>query len=92
MTPNDVDRHSFRDLWVMLEAAREREEAREREAWRRALVVTQAIQNLFAKRQRPLDALYNQVFGRDVETMSIDEYRRRRDAAVKAVEWRQSQN
>lgn len=88
LTPAQVDECSFRDLWVMLDAARRKRESEAREEWMRSLIVTQAIQNLLAKRPKPLDSLYKKAFPPIVPQMTLAEYRQRRDAAVNQREQR----
>lgn len=86
MTPRDVDTHSFRDLWVMLNAARERETNAEKEAWRRSLFLTQAIQNTMSKKPKPLDYLAKKLL--DTPTTNrptLAEYKTMRDQAVAKV-------
>lgn len=62
----------------MLDAAAERNRAREREEWRRSLIVTQAAMNIMAKKPRPLSYLADQMLrdeGNAVLPMPIEEYR-----------------
>jgi len=87
MSPRDVDAHSFRDLWVMIGAARDREEAHQKEEWRRTLILTQSVMNTHAKQARPLDHLAKKILDHEpINRPSLAEYKAIRDRAVKLTE------
>jgi len=70
----------------MLNAARERETNAEKEAWRRSLFVTQAIQNTMSKKPKPLDYLAKKLLDTpQTNRPSLAEYKVLRDTAVAKV-------
>lgn len=90
MTPEQVDELNFRDLWVMLGAAAEREQERRKDEWRRALWMVQAIENTVSKKPRSLDYRYDRMFGREYtgDVPTLEDYRKQRDEALKRVQQR----
>lgn len=73
----------------MLDAAAERNRSREREEWRRSLIVTQAAMNIMAKKPKELTYLADRMLRDDVGSvlpMPIEEYRAMiREAHKKAM-------
>lgn len=71
----------------MLNAARERETNAEKEAWRRSLFITQAIQNTMSKKPKPLDYLSKKLLDQPTTNRpTLAEYKKLRDSAVAKVE------
>lgn len=71
----------------MLNAARERETNAEKEAWRRSLFITQAVQNTMSKKPKPLDYLAKKLLDAPTSNRpSLAEYKQMRDKAVALVE------
>jgi hypothetical protein len=65
LSPSGVDRLSFRDLWIMMAAAKRRDQAK----WAHTLAVCQAILNWGGPRGQshkpsPLGQMYEHAFGR----------------------------
>lgn len=81
MTPAQVDELSFRDLNAMIAGAMNLERDRRRADLERALVIgggfhnPKILQDVHRQLQQPQQAT----------TMSLDEYRRRRDAALEKI-------
>ena len=93
MTPQDVDRCSFRDLNAMITGARQLEQDREKAQWHRSLIQTQAIINGYAKRQQPLDTMYKKLFDTHVKSdMTLEEYHEKMKEFDRVLALRRSKN
>lgn len=76
MTPQDVDRLSFRDFNAMITGARRLEDTRERAAMARALVIGGGFHNPEILREVQKDLTKTSL------GVSLEEYRERRDDAL----------
>jgi len=84
MTPAQVDECSFRDLNAMLAGAVDRERSRREADMERTLLLAQAVMNGYSK-PRPLDYMIKKMKQPKGQSMSLEEYRKRRDAALAKV-------
>lgn len=75
-TRSQVDEHSLRDVYAMLECAKDRETATNKEAWRRSLITTQAVLNTVMKRPKTLTYLADKIIKDDTVQESSDDLRR----------------
>jgi len=86
MTPAQVDECSFRDVYVMLAGAVKHTRQQAELSWQQTLAVAQAIENTMrlqaGKKPRPLDYMFKQV---KKPRITLDEYRKRRDAALEII-------
>lgn len=80
MTPADVDLLSFRDLNAMLAGAMRLERERQRFEMERAVIIGASFHNPKIPKE-----IHKQLTTKNVPTMSLEEYRRQRDAALKKV-------
>lgn len=94
MTPSDVDKHSFRDLNVMILAATKSRQDRDKSEWQKTLLLAQATINTVAKKPKPLDYLFRRVFPeKDKPTdMDMAELKSRMKQAKKLAKKRQERN
>ena len=93
MTPQDVDRCSFRDLNAMITGARQLEQDREKARWHRSLIQTQAIINGYAKRQQPRDTMYKKLFDTHVKSeMPLPKYHEKMTEYDRILAARRSKN
>ena len=77
-TPSDVDRHTFRDIYYALGAARERRRQAHREAWERTGALFDAIYNWGGPRGEhfqghPIGTTYRQMFDIEPPEMSTEQ-------------------
>jgi len=84
MTPAQVDECSFRDLNAMIAGAVERERGRREADMERTLLLAQAVMNGYS-RPRPLDYMIKKMRKPKAQSMSLEEYRKRRDEALAKV-------
>ena len=75
-TRQQVDEHSLRDVYAMLECARDRDTAANKESWRRSLITTQAVLNTAMKRPKHLTYLADKIIKDDIIQESSHDLRR----------------
>jgi hypothetical protein len=71
LSPADVDRLSWRDYWVMLAGARDKDRA----TWQHTAMITQAVMNHGGnglRKPQALTHLYNQMFELTASTEPMD--------------------
>lgn len=71
-TRAETDAHTLRDVTAMLQVSARHERTREREDWRRALILTQATMNIMAKKPKSIDYLANKMLREDEPIHGID--------------------